>query len=653
LLTLPAAHEPFVSGLAFSPDGRRLVTVGGSPFGSRPTSRVKVWTALGEDPGHCLRDWPHTAWVRDVVYGPDGRRVAWTGSDGTITAADVDKGAVVRTRKLPPGFQRAILSADAGRYASFNATGRVCVWDLESGKEVLSVRAVDTSPDNLALSPDGRHFAVQAGDTLRVWDVAPPREVHVLSQATEGRSRPAFSSDSRLLALGTSRGLVRIWDVASGQVIQSLSGHAGGVLAVAFSPVGPQLATAGADHTVRLWNIQNGSELLRLHGHQGRASCLSFHLSGRYLASGSEQPGDVKVWDLTRPQEYTPVARDSSGRGSVEALGFGSDTLQVVRSGGWLEQVRPDTGTLIGASQMGLVSKWLVPASLAAWSADGRQLAAVSREDGRIVQVRDTAREEPRCRLEHPYPVSRVVFSRDGRRLATVACDWEKKESPREIGVWDAATGQRLTTVSCDGLRPQYLCGVVALSPDGQLLAYDEYGLSPGDRGSAERAGRVRIQDVATGQVRQTLDGFRSAILALAFSPDGHTLALASEKENLIVFDCQAQQWLHPQALDGSTVEMLWDLAFSTDGRRLAAASRTRVRVWDVTTGQMLLVLSGAPPRPGDNGFNPRVTWSADGRLLAANNWDGSVSIWDAADRQQAVAKRVLYESAEERARRP
>src|SRR5262249_41129791 len=107
------------------------------------------------------------------------------------------------------------------------------------------------------------------------------------------------------------------------------------------------------------------------------------------------------------------------------------------------------------------------------------------------------------------------------------------------------------------------------------------------------------------------------------------------------------------QPLHGSTSDPKWDMAFSPDGQRLAAVSRARVQVWDVVTGQMVLVLQGAPPRPNDNGFNPRIAWSPDGRRLAASNRDRSVSIWDSADRQTQAAKRALHQAAEVRGHRP
>ncbi len=72
----------------------------------------------------------------------------------------------------------------------------------------------------------------------------------------------------------------------------------------------------------------------------------------------------------------------------------------------------------------------------------------------------------------------------------------------------------------------------------------------------------------------------------------------------------------------------LFDLAFSPDGRLLAGVSREEVHVWELATGQEVLVLRGTPPRSGDNAFNPRVCWSANGRRLASINYNGTLSIW-------------------------
>src|SRR5262249_16840024 len=84
-------------------------------------------------------------------------------------------------------------------------------------------------------------------------------------------------------------------------------------------------------------------------------------------------------------------------------------------------------------------------------------------------------------------------------------------------------------------------------------------------------------------------------------------------------------------------------------GRLLAAASRTQVKVWDVRVNQEVAILRGAPSRTSDNGFNPRVVWSPDGRRLAATNWDHSVAVWDGLDLTTQAGKATLPNHAEAR----
>jgi WD40 repeat protein len=73
----------------------------------------------------------------------------------------------------------------------------------------------------------------------------------------------------------------------------------------------------------------------------------------------------------------------------------------------------------------------------------------------------------------------------------------------------------------------------------------------------------------------------------------------------------------------------------------LAAAGHLQVQMWDARTGSPVLALRGAPPRPKDVGFNPRLAWSPDGRRLAASHWNGTASIWDSADRHTPDATRA------------
>ncbi|RYP26645.1 hypothetical protein DL768_011615 [Monosporascus sp. mg162] len=111
----------------------------------------------------------------------------------------------------------------------------------------------------------------------------------------------------------------------------------------------------------------------------------------------------------------------------------------------------------------------------------------------------------------------------------------------------------------------------VAFSPEGQTLA------------SASNDRTVRLWDAATGAYRQTLEGHSDWVHAVAFSPDGQTLASASNDRTVRLWD--AATGAYRQTLEGHS-DWVHAVAFSPDGQTLASASDDRtVRLWDAVTG--------------------------------------------------------------------
>ena len=120
-----------VKDVAFSPDGRRLASVGGQYRGT-PASEVLIWDATSGSLLHRLEG--HTSLVTAVAYFPDGRRLA-TGSDD-------------RTVKL---------------------------WDPETGEDVFTLRGHTSGVVSLAISRDGQQIVSGSIDcTARIWNAEPP-----------------------------------------------------------------------------------------------------------------------------------------------------------------------------------------------------------------------------------------------------------------------------------------------------------------------------------------------------------------------------------------------------------------------------------------------------------------------------------------------
>ena len=232
---------------------------------------------------------------------------------------------------------------------------------------------------------------------------------------------------------------------------------------------------------------RTGAELAVLRGHTGIVSCVAFHPDGSALISGGRQPGDVKVWDLTRPVEYQLLSD-----GGAWALAFDDhNQLKCVTHVGRIQTHEPETGRLDLGPRVDLAKKWLSPANLAAFSGDARLLASLS-SDLRSVKVFDasTGKEVSILGGLETMP-RRLAFSHDGRRVAA-ATVLSRNGPARVVRVWDALSGQVLAEFR-PALPPDAdtLCGSVALSSGGRLVAFDDYQAAGADRKRGSVAARV------------------------------------------------------------------------------------------------------------------------------------------------------------------
>lgn len=151
----------------------------------------------------------------------------------------------------------------------------------------------------------------------------------------------------------------------------------------------------------------------------------------------------------------------------------------------------------------------------------------------------------------------------------------------------------------------------LALSPDGHTVAANG------------RDGKVRIWSLPGGRLRHTFTGYDSGEVS-AFSPDGGTLAVAFARGANGMIGLLAPvtgRKLRTITVHGGSVR---GIAFSPDGRTVAAATSTTVRVWDMATGRKLGGFTGHPD-PEAVAFGP------DGRTVAAVGLDGPVRVWDVA----------------------
>ncbi|HKB39649.1 MAG TPA: tetratricopeptide repeat protein, partial [Gemmataceae bacterium] len=232
--------------------------------------------------------------------------------------------------------------------------------------------------------------------------------------------------------------------------------------------------------------------------------------------------------------------------------------------------------------------------------------------------------------LVHRHPLTHVVFSPDGRRLAT-ATWWETAaEGVSAVTLWDVATGQRVRPP----LEHSAPLESVAFSADGgRLLTVFDW-----TRGRDEPVPDTCVWDTATGRAVLALKG---EVKHAEFSPDGRRVLVRleddREENSLRVYDAASGAAVTPPLKRSASAD--WKAAFSGDGRWVLLISsagpgrQSEVRVWEAATGRP----AGAPLRQGDRAIF-HATLSPDGRrLLTVGSQDltvngpGEAQVWDVA----------------------
>jgi WD40 repeat protein len=247
-------------------------------------------------------------------------------------------------------------------------------------------------------------------------------------------------------------------------------------------------------------------------------------------------------------------------------------------------------------------------------SPDGRTFAALP--PGRHLEFRDAHTgkllAEPLF-LDPPVGDKIALFSPDGSSL--LVGGWSSSVTRVEV-----PSGKVLGKP----LRHAGPINAMTLSPDGRTLLVGTGNWAIGNES--------RLWEVATWKLRRPAKVHRSAVMAVAFRPDGKAYLTGD-------FRPAGEIWMWDTATDKALLGPLrhqsnvWSLAFGPDGSTILSGSRDKTaRLWDATTGKPI----GEPLKhPGEV---VRVAFSPDGKLLLTGTDAKTVHFWDEATRKPLAA---------------
>lgn len=578
--------------------------------------------------------------VWSLAFSPDGQYVASGEADGLIILWDVNGQP---QKQLHTDYEGMVVSLafspDGQTLAAGGDDGTIMVWGVTQGRFLSKLPANSLGRvSSLAFSPDGQTLAVggcqeiidkvsckQGG--IHLWDISVGLNPSVASQQPfetpltghNGRvSSLTFSSDGQTLASGSTGGTILLWDIPSMQPrSETLTGHNGAVLGLAFNPDSRTLASFGSDDSIAVWNVAGSQPQIlvknQLTGYKTRPVSVAFSLAlpanfeNQTLASGYHD-GKIILWNIAAIQPGGPVKSHLTGHnGPIRNITFS-----------------PDGQTLASGGEDKSIILWDVSSMLDAGIASDEPIGApLTGHNGRV---------------------SSLAFSPDGRTVASGSCHSVKDDiycEQGEILLWDVSTILN-TSVS----------------------AILNTGVSSGVNSSVSPGVNSSVTEQSL--ISKPLTGHHGAVLSLAFSPDGRTLAsggcgqlgddIYCEQGEIMLWDVSAtlntgvSSPLTPTITSSEPIGKslvghggaVSSLVFNPDGQTLASGGPDEaIILWDVESGQ-----------PKDYLFavhNNRVlslAFSPDGRTLASGALDGSITLWDVAHGQPRGQPFIGHEGA-------
>jgi WD40 repeat protein len=534
--------------------------------------------------------------IVSVAFSPDGQQLVIADSNGGIRLWEVDSGRSLMTLRAHESWIWAIAFSPDGRWlASASDDNTAKLWDVATGTCLRTLKGHTQAVLSVAFSPDGNWLATSSDDlTIRLWNISGLGE-HDQSWIAHDRRvwSLAFSPDGRMLASSSEDQTVKLWDPQTATCLQTLAGHANWVKGVAFHPNSALLATGSHDHTIKLWDVSSGQCLRTLIGHHDAATAVSFSADGQQLVSSSHDH-TLRLWDVNSGR-CTQVMQGHTNR--LWSVAFHPDGRRVVsggddhaaklwdgRSGQCLKTFRGYTNALLWMTLNG-----------------DRTVLASGHEDETIKLWNMQTKRVFRTLRGHADRVWAMAFSPQSSQTSILASG----SGDQTIKLWNWRTGECLKTLQG---HSSWVWAVV-FHPTTSLLASGSYD------------GTVKLWEIPSGICLRTLNGHTAPVVDAIFDASGDRLLSCGFDETIRIWHAKSGDCL--QILTGHS-NKVWRLALSPDQRQLASCSYDNtLKLWDVSTGDCLQTFVGhrAPV--------VALAFDADGQRLFSGSFDQTIKLWD------------------------
>ena len=611
-LFMPMGHADTVNSVAFSPDGKRIVT-------ASEDGTAKIWDAetlleLGTLEGHMGS-------VKSAVYSPDGKRIVTASNDQTARIWDAETFCELGTLEGHTERVNSAAYCPNGKWivtAADDCTAKV--WDVETFQilgtlkvgRIVRLQELATLPkeevllvlkdggfngrvNSASYSPDGKRIVTASNQkTAKVWDAETFQELGSLEGHSDWVSSASYSPDGkRILTVSRDR-IARIWDAETFRELDAFKEHMGFVQSAVYSLDGKRIVTISEDGLAKIWDAVTFLELGALEGRKVKVSSAAYNSDGKRIVTALNNE-TAKIWDADTFREVGTLEGHES---STESFVYSPDGKRIVTTASWNRTVK--IWDAVTFRVLGALEGHTAKVKSVVYSPDGKRIITVSWDNAAKIWDADTFRELDAFK-GFMGSVRSVEYSLDGKRIVTVSGDSTLK-------IWNAETFRTLGSMKIFALFTES----AVYSPDGKrIITIESFGNT------------AKIWDAETFQELGSLEEHMHSVNSVAYSPDGKRIVTASNNDKTaIIWDAETYKELG--TLAGHT-ECVNSAVYSPNGKRIVTASDDKIaKIWDAVTFRELSTLKG------HTSYVNSAVYSSDGRYILTTSRDGTAKVWDA-----------------------
>ncbi len=583
-----------LSDFALSSDGKTVAVTGIDLVPGKGFVRRVVFHELVTGREVSRGSWVESGIARRLALEPDRRLLCAATHDGILHMIRAETGTEIASVVLEnESVEHVSFLVDRNRLAVASSVNgnislhgrRLRVFDVKDPSAFRSVTRFDVECGDFAFSPDGSLFAGSEFATLIFVDVASGTSQRIenafikqMAFSTDGQrlvgrqperlvlwnpverkylsqfdasprlaGQLAFSIDGRTVAASGGPNVLHLWDADSGrEQLAPGDAHGDPVSAAVVTPDGEKLITASADRTLRVWSLATGRQIKVLNQTDTVVTMLSSPDSQSVMVGMRFEPG-VYRWVIAGdgspsflssprdPSRHAPRKFGPIGLGSVDQ---GRSVLEFSEDGylrRWsVKDRRIEREASFNSLREPIISDMVETFTAAAILADGQKLAVVAGHSGLHIVDVDSGKETGRVR-----DATLVACSPDNRTLAIKrrgsADQFRRLDGDVQTDVSTIAT---IVLVDADTCREKHQINIngsdvwaLAFSPDGKTLAAT----------TGWETGQIHLYDVATGQEFRTIDTPAIRTPVLTFTSDGTKLVCGMADTSVLIWDIGAK----------------------------------------------------------------------------------------------------------------